>query len=65
MTELIICISAMVSLLIVWLCLTVMFDVFKAILDIKFELEDINRRLKLEQNYSMQTLMDKLREEDE
>ena len=65
MTELIICIGAMVSLLIVWLCLTVMFDVFKAILDIKFELEDINRRLKLEQNYSMQTLMDKLREEDE
>ena len=65
MTELIICIGAMVSLLVVWLCLTVAFDVFKAILDIKFELEDINRRLKLEQNYSMQTLMDKLREEDE
>jgi hypothetical protein len=64
MTELIICIGAMVSLLIVWLCLTVMFDVFKAILDIKFELEDINRRLKLEQNYSMQTLMDKLREDE-
>jgi hypothetical protein len=64
MTELIIFVGAMVILLIVYLCLTVMFDVFKAILDIKFELEDINRRLKLEQNYSMQTLMDKLREDD-
>jgi len=64
MNELLIPIGVAVFLLASFLIGTIAWDIFKAILDIKFELEDMNRRLKLEQNYSMQTLIDKLREKD-
>jgi hypothetical protein len=67
MNELIISIGAMVSLFVVWLSLTVMFDVFKAILDIKFELEDINRELKKRTdkpwNYTMKELEEAIKHE--
>ena len=59
MTEIFI-IMSVVFLLGVWLVGSVAWDIFRTLLDIKFELEDINRELKSRKdknwNYTMKEL---------
>ena len=59
MNEVLICIG-IVFFLGVWLIGTVAWDIFRTLLDIKFELEDMNRELKRQDdkpwNYTMKEL---------
>ena len=59
MTEVIICVG-LVFALGVWLIASVAWDIFRILLDIKFELEDMNRELKSRKdknwNYTMKEL---------
>ena len=59
MTEVIICVG-LVFALGVWLIVSVAWDIFRTLLDIKFELEDMNRELKRKNdkpwNYTMKEL---------
>jgi hypothetical protein len=61
MTELIICVSIVFAFGVgVWLIASVAWDIFRTLLDIKFELEDMNRELKSRKdrpwNYTMKEL---------
>ena len=59
MNEVIICVSIVFALG-VWLIASVAWDIFRTLLDIKFELEDMNRELKSRKdrpwNYTMKEL---------
>ena len=59
MTEVIICVG-LVFALGVWLIVSVAWDIFRTLLDMKFELEDMNRELKSRNdkpwNYTMKEL---------
>jgi len=59
MTELIICVSIVFAFG-VWLIASVAWDIFRTLLDMKFELEDMNRELKSRKdrpwNYTMKEL---------
>jgi hypothetical protein len=59
MIEIVVCISV-VFLLGMWLVGSVAWDIFRTLLDIKFELEDMNRELKYRKdrpwNYTMKEL---------
>ena len=59
MTEVIICVSIVFAFG-VWLIASVAWDIFRTLLDIKFELEDMNRELKSRKdkpwNYTMKEL---------
>ena len=59
MTEIVICMGV-VFLLGMWLVGSVAWDIFRTLLDIKFELEDMNRELKSRKdkswNYTMKEL---------
>ena len=59
MTEVIICVSIVFAFG-VWLFASVAWDIFRTLLDIKFELEDMNRELKSRKdrpwNYTMKEL---------
>ena len=59
MTEVIICVSIVFALG-VWLIASVAWDIFRTLLDMKFELEDMNRELKSRKdkpwNYTMKEL---------
>ena len=59
MTEVIICVGLAFALG-VWMVATVAWDMFRTLLDIKFELEDMNRELKSRKdkpwNYTMKEL---------
>jgi len=59
MTEVIICVG-LVFALGVWLIVSVAWDIFRTLLDMKFELEDMNRELKSRKdrpwNYTMKEL---------
>jgi flagellar biosynthesis protein FlhB len=59
MTEVIICVSIVFAFG-VWLIASVAWDIFRTLLDIKFELEDMNRELKQKNdkpwNYTMKEL---------
>ena len=59
MTEILVCMGV-VFILGLWLVGTVAWDIFRILLDIKFELEDMNRELKYKKdkpwNYTMKEL---------
>ncbi len=59
MNEVIICVSIVFAFG-VWLIASVAWDIFRTLLDIKFELEDMNRELKSRKdrpwNYTMKEL---------
>jgi len=55
MTELIICVSIVFAFG-VWLIASVAWDIFRTLLDIKFELEDMNRKNDRPWNYTMKEL---------
>ena len=59
MTEVFICVGVVFALGI-WMVATVAWDMFRTLLDIKFELEDMNRELKSRKdkpwNYTMKEL---------
>ena len=59
MTEVIICVSIVFALG-VWLIASVAWDIFRTLVDMKFELEDMNRELKSRKdkpwNYTMKEL---------
>jgi len=66
MTEVIICVGIVFALG-VWLIASVAWDIFRTLLDMKFELEDMNRELKSRKdkpwNYTMKELESAIKHE--